>query len=47
MLWNSAPGMAGRAVGERSPRLELIRVANSYFEGMEAGTDKNTNDPTS
>jgi hypothetical protein len=27
---------------ERRPRAELIRVANSYFEGMEAGTDKNT-----
>jgi hypothetical protein len=27
---------------ERSQRAELIRVANSYFEGMEAGTDKNT-----
>jgi hypothetical protein len=27
---------------ERRPRAELIRVANTYFEGMEAGTDKNT-----
>jgi hypothetical protein len=27
---------------ERRARAELIRVANSYFEGMEAGTDKNT-----
>jgi len=27
---------------ERRQRAELIRVANSYFEGMEAGTDKNT-----
>jgi hypothetical protein len=27
---------------QRRPRSELIRVANSYFEGMEAGTDKNT-----
>lgn len=27
---------------ERRPRAQLIRVANSYFEGMEAGTDKNT-----
>lgn len=27
---------------ERGPRAELVRVANSYFEGMEAGTDKNT-----
>lgn len=30
------------APSERRPRAELIRVANSYFEGMEAGTDKNT-----
>jgi hypothetical protein len=27
---------------ERGPRAELIRVANTYFEGMEAGIDKNT-----
>jgi hypothetical protein len=27
---------------EGRPRAELIRVANSYFEGIEAGTDKNT-----
>jgi hypothetical protein len=27
---------------ERRPRAELIRVANTYFEGMEARTDKNT-----
>jgi hypothetical protein len=27
---------------ERRQRAELIRVGNSYFEGMEAGTDKNT-----
>jgi hypothetical protein len=25
---------------ERRPRAELIRVTNTYFEGMEAGTDK-------
>ena len=30
------------APSERRPRTELIRVANSYFEGMERGTDKNT-----
>lgn len=30
------------APSERRPRAELVRVANSYFEGMEAGTDKNT-----
>jgi hypothetical protein len=30
------------APSERQPRAELIRVANSYFEGMEAGTDKET-----
>jgi len=30
------------APSERRPRAELIRVANSYFEGMEAGTDKDT-----
>jgi len=30
------------APSERRPRAELIRVANSYFEGMQAGTDKNT-----
>jgi hypothetical protein len=30
------------APSERRPRAELIRVANSYFEGMEAGPDKNT-----
>jgi hypothetical protein len=30
------------APSERRPRVELIRVANSYFEGMEQGTDKNT-----
>ncbi len=30
------------APSERRPRAELIRVANSHFEGMEAGTDKNT-----
>jgi hypothetical protein len=30
------------APSERRPRAELIRVANSCFEGMEAGTDKNT-----
>jgi hypothetical protein len=30
------------APSERRPRAELIHVANSYFEGMEAGTDKNT-----
>jgi hypothetical protein len=30
------------APSERRPRAELIRVADSYFEGMEAGTDKNT-----
>lgn len=30
------------APSERRPRAELIRVANSYFEGMEGGTDENT-----
>ncbi len=30
------------APSERRPRAELVRVANSYFEGMEAGTNKNT-----
>ena len=30
------------APSERRPRAELIRVANTYFEGMEAGTDENT-----
>ncbi len=30
------------APSECRPRAELIRVANSYFEGMEQGTDKNT-----
>ena len=30
------------APSERRPRAELIRLANSYFEGMEQGTDKNT-----
>jgi hypothetical protein len=30
------------APSERRPRTELIRVANIYFEGMEAGIDKNT-----
>jgi len=30
------------APSERRSRAELLRVANSYFEGMEQGTDKNT-----
>ena len=30
------------APSERRPSAELIRVANSYFEGMKQGTDKNT-----
>jgi len=30
------------APSERRPRAELNGVANSYFEGMEAGTNKNT-----
>lgn len=30
------------APSERRPRAELIRVANSYFEGMEQGTNKDT-----
>jgi hypothetical protein len=31
-----------RTPSERRPRAELIRVANSYFEGMEADIDKST-----
>lgn len=38
----SDPSKLPLAPSERRPRAELIRVANSYFEGMEAGTDKNT-----
>ncbi len=37
--WQTSPSSIKRS---RLPSAELIRFANSYFEGMEAGTDKNT-----
>jgi hypothetical protein len=40
--WNASVPHQALAPSERRPRAESIRVANTYFEGIEAGTDKNT-----